>query len=221
MQRPLLIITLASSLAKAATTVSLSNFSGVTSGFPIVDNSGDAIVADFASWAVGTFPEDFFSANVLDESTDDQFVIDSFSQSGETGTFGINGLFSGAISSDDGNTNLNEPVFALITYQPSPSCVQALVIDLGQNFPEQDMEGNASISLGRLPEPSDVAFGGTAFQTVNTDSLPLPFASFTQGLGFGDNLATPTCTGVPEPSSVLFGLTAFSTLCLRRRTKRR
>ena len=70
-------------VANAATNVTLQNFSGVSSGNPIVDNAGTPIDNSLSSWAVGTFETAFADGlSGLDTVTDDQSVIDAFTQSG-------------------------------------------------------------------------------------------------------------------------------------------
>ena len=184
--------------ANAATNVTLQNFSGVSSGNPIVDNAGTPIDNSLSSWAVGTF-ETAFAAGLssLDTQTDDQAVIDAFTQSGADGSLSINGLFNGTVDSDSGNANAGEALYALVTYNAAAG-VQALVFDLGRAFPTQDGAGNASVDLGRLLGPDDVAFGNTNSVPVDTSTLPAPFAGFVDGITFdaGTVISEPP-TGPP------------------------
>ena len=83
-------------VANAATNVTLQNFSGISSGNPIVDNTGTPIDNSLSSWAVGTFETAFADGlSGLDTVTDDQSVINAFTQSGADGSLSINGLFNG------------------------------------------------------------------------------------------------------------------------------
>ena len=67
--------------ANAETNVTLQNFSGVSSGNPIVDDTGTPIDNSLSSWAVGTFETTFLAGlSGLDTATDDQAVIDAFTQ---------------------------------------------------------------------------------------------------------------------------------------------
>ncbi len=197
--------------ANAATNVTLQNFSGISTGNPIVDNTGAAIESQLSGWAVGTF-ETAFAAGLsgLDTVTDDQTVIDAFTQSGADGSLSINGLFNGTVESDSGNANAGEALYALVTYNAAAG-VQALVFDLGRAFPTQDGAGNASVDLGRLLGPDDVAFGNTNPVPVDTASLPAPFAGFVDGITFdaGDV--------IHEPSTGLLSLIAGLGLLARRR----
>ena len=197
--------------ANAATNVTLQNFSGVTAGNPIVDNTGTPIDNSLSSWAVGTF-ESAFAAGLsgLDTVTADQAVIDAFTQSGADGSLSINGLFNGTVESDSGNANAGEDLYALVTYNGAGG-VQALVFDLGRAFPTQDGAGNASVDLGRLLGPDDVAFGNTNAVPADPSTLPPPFASFTEGITFDAGAV------IPEPSTGLLGLIAGIGLLGRRR----
>lgn len=197
--------------ANAATNVTLQNFSGISAGNPIVDNTGTPIDNSLSSWAVGTFETAFADGlSGLDTVTDDQAVIDAFTQSGASGPLSINGLFNGTVESDSGNANDGAALYALVTYNAAAG-VQALVFDLGRAFPTQDGAGNASVDLGRLLTTDDVAFGNTNPVTADTSTLPAPFAGFTQGITFdaGDV--------IPEPSTGLLSLIAGLGLLARRR----
>ena len=201
-------------VANAATNVTLQNFSGVSSGNPIVDNTGTPIDNSLSSWAVGTF-ESAFAAGLsgLDTLTADQAVIDAFTQSGSNGTLAINGLFNTSVpDSDNGNANAGESMYALVTYNAAAG-VQALVFDLGRAFPTQDGAGNASVDLGRLLGPDDVAFGNTNSVPVDTSTLPGPF----QGGGFAEGITFDAGTVIPEPSTGLLSLIAGLGLLARRR----
>ena len=198
-------------VANAATNVTLQNFSGVSSGNPIVDNTGTPIDNSLSSWAVGTFENAFADGlSGLDTVTDDQAVIDAFTKSGADGSLSINGLFNGTVESDSGNANAGEALYALVTYNAAAG-VQALVFDLGRAFPTQDGAGNASVDLGRLLTTDDVAFGNTNPVTADTSTLPAPFAGFTEGITFDVGNA------IPEPSTGLLSLIAGLGLLARRR----
>ena len=96
-------------VANAATNVTLQNFSGVTAGNPIVDNTGTPIDNSLSSWAVGTFESAFADGlSGLDTVTADQVVIDAFSQSGDSGGLSLDGLFNATVESDSGNANAGE-----------------------------------------------------------------------------------------------------------------
>ena len=197
--------------ANAATNVTLQNFSGVTAGNPIVDNTGTPIDNSLSSWAVGTF-ESAFAAGLseLDTVTADQAVIDAFTQSGASGALSLPGLFNGTVESDSGNANAGEALYALVTYNGGGG-VQALVFNLGRAFPTQDGAGNASVDLGRLLGPDDVAFGNTSAVTADPSTLPPPFAGFTEGITFDAGAV------IPEPSTGLLSLIAGLGLLGRRR----
>jgi hypothetical protein len=196
--------------ANAATNVTLQNFSGVSSGNPIVDNTGTPIDNSLSSWAVGTFETAFADGlSGLDTVTADQSVIDAFTQSGASGSLSIDGLFNGTVESDSGNANAGESLYALVTYGAGAG-VQALVFDLGRAFPTQDGAGNASVDLGRLLTTDDVAFGNTIPVTADTSTLPPPFAGFNQGITFDAGV-------IPEPSTGLLSLIAGLGLLARRR----
>ncbi|MDA7614940.1 PEP-CTERM sorting domain-containing protein [Akkermansiaceae bacterium] len=198
-------------VANAATNVTLQNFSGVSAGNPIVDNTGTPIDNSLSSWAVGTFETAFADGlSGLDTVTDDQAVIDAFTQSGADGALSINGLFNGTVESDSGNANANAPLYALVTYNAAAG-VQALVFDLGRAFPTQDGAGNASVDLGRLLTTDDVAFGNTNPVAADTSTLPAPFAGFNQGITFDVGGV------IPEPSTGLLSLIAGLGLLARRR----
>jgi len=198
-------------VANAATNVTLQNFSGVSSGNPIVDNTGTPIDNSLSSWAVGTFETAFADGlSGLDTVTDDQAVIDAFTQSGADGGLSINGLFNATVESDSGNANAGAALYALVTYNAAAG-VQALVFDLGRAFPTQDGAGNASVDLGRLLTTDDVAFGNTNPVTADTSTLPAPFAGFTEGITFDVGNA------IPEPSTGLLSLIAGLGLLARRR----
>ena len=198
-------------VANAATNVTLQNFSGVSSGNPIVDNTGTPIDNSLSSWAVGTFETAFADGlSGLDTVTDDQSVIDAFTQSGASGSLSINGLFNGTVESDSGNANAGESLYALVTYGAGAG-VQALVFDLGRAFPTQDGAGNASVDLGRLLTTDDVAFGNTNPVSADTSTLPPPFAGFNQGITFDVGGV------IPEPSTGLLSLIAGLGLLARRR----
>ena len=198
-------------VANAATNVTLQNFSGVSAGNPIVDNTGTPIDNSLSSWAVGTFETAFADGlSGLDTVTDDQAVIDAFTQSGDDGPLSINGLFNATVESDSGNANDGAALYALVTYNAAAG-VQALVFDLGRAFPTQDGAGNASVDLGRLLTTDDVAFGNTNPVTADTSTLPPPFAGFTQGITFDAGDA------IPEPSTGLLSLIAGLGLLARRR----
>jgi hypothetical protein len=197
-------------VANAATNVTLQNFSGVSSGNPIVDNTGTPIDNSLSSWAVGTFETAFADGlSGLDTVTADQSVIDAFTQSGASGSLSIDGLFNGTVESDSGNANAGESLYALVTYGAGAG-VQALVFDLGRAFPTQDGAGNASVDLGRLLTTDDVAFGNTIPVTADTSTLPPPFAGFNQGITFDAGV-------IPEPSTGLLSLIAGLGLLARRR----
>lgn len=197
--------------ANAATNVTLQNFSGISSGNPIVDNTGTPIDNSLSSWAVGTFETAFADGlSGLDTVTADQAVIDAFTQSGASGSLSINGLFNGTVESDSGNANAGESLYALVTYNAAAG-VQALVFDLGRAFPTQDGAGNASVDLGRLLGTDDVAFGNTSPVTADTSTLPPPFAGFNQGITFDAGGV------IPEPSTGLLSLIAGLGLLARRR----
>ena len=198
-------------VANAATNVTLQNFSGVSSGNPIVDNTGTPIDNSLSSWAVGTFETAFADGlSGLDTVTADQSVIDAFTQSGASGSLSINGLFNGTVESDSGNANAGESLYALVTYGAGAG-VQALVFDLGRAFPTQDGAGNASVDLGRLLTTDDVAFGNTNPVSADTSTLPPPFAGFNQGITFDVGGV------IPEPSTGLLSLIAGLGLLARRR----
>lgn len=198
-------------VANAATNVTLQNFSGVSSGNPIVDNTGTPIDNSLSSWAVGTFETAFADGlSGLDTVTADQAVIDAFTQSGASGSLSINGLFNGTVESDSGNANDGAALYALVTYNAAAG-VQALVFDLGRAFPTQDGAGNASVDLGRLLTTDDVAFGNTNPVTADTSTLPAPFAGFNQGITFDVGGV------IPEPSTGLLSLVAGLGLLARRR----
>ena len=198
-------------VANAATNVTLQNFSGVSSGNPIVDNTGTPIDNSLSSWAVGTFETAFADGlSGLDTVTADQSVIDAFTQSGASGSLSINGLFNGTVESDSGNANAGEALYALVTYNGAGG-VQALVFDLGRAFPTQDGAGNASVDLGRLLTTDDVAFGNTNPVSADTSTLPPPFAGFNQGITFDVGGV------IPEPSTGLLSLIAGLGLLARRR----
>ena len=198
-------------VANAATNVTLQNFSGVSSGNPIVDNTGTPIDNSLSSWAVGTFETAFADGlSGLDTVTDDQAVIDAFTQSGADGGLSINGLFNATVESDSGNANAGAALYALVTYNAAAG-VQALVFDLGSVFPTQDGAGNASVDLGRLLTADDVAFGNTNPVAADTSTLPAPFAGFNQGITFDVGGV------IPEPSTGLLSLIAGLGLLARRR----
>ena len=198
-------------VANAATNVTLQNFSGISSGNPIVDNTGTPIDNSLSSWAVGTFETAFADGlSGLDTVTDDQSVIDAFTQSGASGSLSINGLFNGTVESDSGNANAGAALYALVTYNAAAG-VQALVFDLGRAFPTQDGAGNASVDLGRLLTADDVAFGNTNPVTADPSTLPAPFAGFNQGITFDVGGV------IPEPSTGLLSLIAGLGLLARRR----
>lgn len=133
--------------ANAATNVALQNFQGTASGAPIVDNAGVPIDNSLANWAVGTFTLAYgLLLPGLDTLTEDQNVIDNFTQSGTDGSFSINGLFNGQVTADDGNPDAGNPIYALVTYD-APEGVQALVYNLSTLFPVQDGAGNGSVDL--------------------------------------------------------------------------
>ena len=198
-------------VANAATNVTLQNFSGTTAGNPIVDNTGTPIDNSLSSWAVGTFESAFADGlSGLDTLTADQAVIDAFSQSGDSGGLSIDGLFNATVESDSGNANANAPLYALVTFNGAGG-VQALVFDLGRDFPTQDGAGNASVDLGRLLTTDDVAFGNTNPVFADTSTLPPPFAGFTEGITFDAGAV------IPEPSTGLLSLIAGLGLLGRRR----
>ena len=198
-------------VANAATNVTLQNFSGVTAGNPIVDNTGTPIDNSLSSWAVGTFESAFADGlSGLDTLTADQAVIDAFTQSGAGGGLSLNGLFNATVESDSGNANAGEALYALVTYN-AVGGVQALVFDLGRAFPTQDGAGNASVDLGRLLGPDDVAFGNTSAVPADPSTLPAPFAGFTEGITFDAGVV------IPEPSTGLLSLIAGLGLLGRRR----
>ncbi len=198
-------------VANAATNVTLQNFSGISSGNPIVDNTGTPIDNSLSSWAVGTFETAFADGlSGLDTVTDDQSVIDAFTQSGASGSLSINGLFNGTVESDSGNANAGAALYALVTYGGGAG-VQALVFDLGRAFPTQDGAGNASVDLGRLLGTDDVAFGNTNPVAADPSTLPPPFAGFNQGITFDVGGV------IPEPSTGLLSLIAGLGLLARRR----
>ena len=199
-------------VANAATNVTLQNFSGVTDGNPIVDNTGTPIDRSLSSWAVGTFESAFADGlSGLDTLTADQAVIDAFSQSGSSGGLALDGLFNTSISDvDNGNANAGESMYALVTYNGAGG-VQALVFDLSSAFPTQDGAGNASVDLGRLLGPDDVAFGNTSAVPADPSTLPPPFAGFTEGITFDAGVV------IPEPSTGLLSLIAGLGLLGRRR----
>lgn len=198
-------------VANAATNVTLQNFSGVTAGNPIVDNTGTPIDNSLSSWAVGTFESAFADGlSGLDTVTADQVVIDAFSQSGDSGGLSLDGLFNATVESDSGNANAGEGLYALVTYNGAGG-VQALVFDLGRAFPAQDGAGNASVDLGRLLGPDDVAFGNTSAVPADPSTLPPPFAGFTEGITFDAGVV------IPEPSTGLLSLIAGLGLLGRRR----
>lgn len=199
--------------ANAATNVTLQNFSGVSAGNPIVDNTGTPIDRTQSSWAVGTF-ESAFAAGLsgLDTLTADQAVIDAFTQSGPNGVLAVDGMFNGTVESDSGNANDGAALYALVTYGAGPG-VQALVFDLGRAFPTQDGAGNASVDLGRLLTTDDVAFGNTTPVAADTSTLPVPF----QGGGFAEGITFDAGGVIPEPSTGLLSLIAGLGLLARRR----
>ena len=197
--------------ANAATNVTLQNFSGNSSGNPIVDNTGTPIDNSISSWAVGTFDATFAAGlSGLDTLTADQDVIDAFTQSGSAGNLALGGLFNTSISDvDNGNANAGESMYALLTYD-NPGGVQALVFDLGAAFPTQDGAGNGSLDLGRILTAGDVAFGNTSPVTADPSTLPSAFAGFTTGITFDAAV-------IPEPSTGLLSLIAGLGLLARRR----
>lgn len=199
--------------ANAATEVSLQNFQGVTTGSPIVDNSGAAIDPADTSWAVGTFAPEFIADTLpgLNIDTDDQQVIDAFLRTGEDQTFTNNGVFNRTVSTDSGNALEGAPIYAMITFTPAAGGTEVLLFDIGRDFPVQDGAGNAVVDLGRLLNPDDVAFGWTEFVDVTPASLPGPLQKpeFYNGITFN--------TAIPEPSTGLLSLIAGLGLLARRR----
>ena len=197
------------------TTVSLTNLSAPTSGLPIVDNAGNPIGTADSRLQVGTFEQAFAdSLSTLDTTTSDQAVLDAFTSAAPDLAFPINGLFNGSVEADsDGSLGLSSaPLFALISYTPAGQDPQVLVLNFGNNFPEQDALGAATFDLGRLITLEDVVFGNGDFTVaVNTDQLPA-FAqtdAFSQGLTFD---------AIPEPSTgLLAGLAGLALVARRRR----
>ena len=176
--------------AHGATTVTLANFAGASSGLPIVDNTGTPIAKADSLLQVGTFTQAFAdSLGGLDTRTSDQDVIDAFTAAGTGRGMTFDGLFNGSIDSDsDGFLGAAAtPLYALITYTPAGADPQAMVLNFGNTFPEQNAVGAASVDLGRSIALGDVVFGNTASTVpVSVDSFPPPLQNdnFKQGLTF-------------------------------------
>jgi hypothetical protein len=176
--------------AHGATTVTLANFAGASSGLPIVDNTGTPIAKADSLLQVGTFTQAFAdSLGGLDTRTSDQDVIDAFTAAGTGRGMTFDGLFNGSIDSDsDGFLGAAAtPLYALITYTPAGADPQAMVLNFGNTFPEQNAVGAASVDLGRSIALGDVVFGYTASTVpVSVDSFPSPLQNdnFKQGLTF-------------------------------------
>ena len=200
-----------------ATTVSLANFAGASSGLAIVDNTGTPIAKADSLLQVGTFNQAFAdSLGGLDTLTSDQAVIDAFTATGAGRGMTFDGLFNGSIESDsDGSLGAAAtPLYALITFTPAGAGPQAMVLNFGNTFPEQNAVGAASVDLGRSIALGDVVFGNTASTVpVIMDSFPPPLQNdnFKQGLTFdvGD--------AIPEPSTSLLAGLAGLALAVRRR----
>ena len=188
--KTILLLVTSVTAAHGATTVSLANFAGASSGLPIVDNTGTPIAKADSLLQVGTFIQAFAdSLGGLDTRTSDQDVIDAFTATGTGRGMTFDGLFNGSIESDsDGSLGAaGTPLFALITYTPAGADPQAMVLSFGNTFPEQNAVGVASVDLGRSIALGDVVFGNTASTVpVIVDSFPPPLQNdnFKQGLTF-------------------------------------
>jgi len=193
--------------AHGATTVSLANFTGASTGLPIVDNTGTPIAKADSLLQVGTFTQAFAdSLGGLDTRTSDQDVIDAFTPGGTGLGMTFNGIFNGSVDSDSDGTlgAAGTPLFALITYTPAGADPQAMVLSFGNTFPEQNAVGAASVDLGRNITLGDVVFGNTASTVpVIVDSLPAPLQNdnFKQGLTFDVGAGNENYTDV---NGVLF-----------------
>jgi hypothetical protein len=188
--KTILLLVTSVTAADGATTVSLANFAGASSGLPIVDNTGTPIAKADSLLQVGTFIQAFAdSLGGLDTRTSDQDVIDAFTATGTGRGMTFDGLFNGSIESDSDGTlgAAGTPLFALITYTPAGADPQAMVLSFGNTFPEQNAVGVASVDLGRSIALGDVVFGNTASTVpVIVDSFPPPLQNdnFKQGLTF-------------------------------------
>jgi hypothetical protein len=188
--KTILLLVTSVTAAHGATTVSLANFAGASSGLPIVDNTGTPIAKADSLLQVGTFIQAFAdSLGGLDTRTSDQDVIDAFTATGTGRGMTFDGLFNGSIESDSDGTlgAAGTPLFALITYTPAGADPQAMVLSFGNTFPEQNAVGVASVDLGRSIALGDVVFGNTASTVpVIVDSFPPPLQNdnFKQGLTF-------------------------------------
>ena len=195
----------------AQTSVSISNFTGTTQGFPIVDNTGVPIASGDLSVQFGTFANDFIDAlPALSTMTDDAQVTAAFTPTGvfEATPSNVPGLFNLQGSGlDAGNSLLGQDIFVLVAGPDD----QVIVFETGAVFPEQDVTGAASLPSIAF-SPDELVFGD-AFVGVNTESLEAVNAGF--GEGFETGIAFEA---VPEPStSLLAGLAALGLVARRRR----
>lgn len=208
------ILGLATVAASAATNSTITNFALPGAALPIVDNAGNPIATADSSIQFGSFT-DAFAATLgsLNTLTDDAAVIAAFSPTGNAGTFVQPGLFNSVLQTDGtgalGDASGDNGAYALVTWTGGIG-TQALVIDLGQAFPEQ-VAGNANLNLGRPIELGDIAFGSDTLVSADTSGLPGPFQSFSQGITFD------TSAPIPEPSTGLLSLIAGLALLARRR----
>ena len=197
--------------ANAQTTVNAANFSGTTTGAPIVDNTGSPIASGSLSWVVGSFDPAFDQSQIDALTSDDDaiiaanFVADSPSQ-----TFTFDGLFNGSVGGlDAGNTLIGEDVYIAIGNNADFALADNFIIlNMGAAWPEQNPQG--AIDLGRSLDPGDITVGDLA-DNVKVDELFGPFAgnaNFSRGIRFD---------AIPEPSTGLLSLIAGLGLLARRR----
>ena len=207
----------------AVTNVTFQNFSGVTSGFPIVDNTGTPIASTDLRIEVGTFSDAFagtFSA--LDLSTSDADVAAAFTPTGSSvpaNPTNIDGVFNTVIGdADSGNSLVGQSVFLVIT-DTSSADLNLIVLDLGTSFPTQDASGAGTIPSIQI-DLTNVVFGfvgedglGAAVDTTNLEALNAGFAT-----GFENGIAFDAFDAIPEPStSLLAGLAGLALVARRRR----
>ena len=180
-----------------------------------MDNTGTPIAATDTTIQFGTFTDAFAATlNSQDPWTKDQTVINAFIPSGPTGTFILDGIFNLVLQTDEsgalGNAVSNNDAYVLITWIPNGGHAEALVISMGQEFPEH-VDNEATLTLDRTINAGDIAFGGY-LATANTSNLPGAFRPFTEGIGIAQGAS------FPEPSTSLFSFIAcFSLLVYRQR----
>ena len=208
-----IILGATASLASAATTVTVRNFADATNGLPIIDNTGAVFPLGELSWAVGSFESGFAAGlGALDTLSSDDSVISAFTQSGPSGAFNFDGIFSRSVAVDDGGAlgAASAPLDVLVTHSPAGGNPNAMVLDFTRVFPAQ-VAGNAS--TGTLTVAlENVLYGGQALMPLTSKgNIPGPF-NYANGITFDAG------TAVPEPStSLLAGLAGLALAARRRR----